>query len=259
MKRFTILGAWLVCACLPVAFAADTLESVEKAIIEKNEKLTSIQFRSVTNQELNSPQFTMKTESESTVEAAKKGDVWMFRAEAKTKSAQKVGDQETKTDQATLMVCDGKFNYVLSDMGGQKQAMKMAMSEDVSMISNKKFFDQLRKDHELKLLADEKAEGKDAWVVEATPKNAASSPMMSKMKFYFDKDNGMTVQVIGLNAEGKPMSTTINKDIKANASIPEDRFVFKAPDGVNVMDMTSPQTPPPTGDKPAEAKPEGGK
>ncbi|MBL8879678.1 MAG: outer membrane lipoprotein carrier protein LolA [Phycisphaerales bacterium] len=254
MKRFTILAAWLVCACLPVAFAADTLESVEKAIVEKNEKLTSIQFRSVTNQELSSPQFTMKTDSESTVEAAKKGDVWMFRAEAKTKSSQKMGDQETKSDQATLMVCDGKFNYVLSDTAGQKQAMKMAMSQDVSMISNKKFFDQLRKDHELKLLADEKAEGKDAWVVEATPKNAASSPMMSKMKFYFDKDSGMTVQVIGLNAEGKPMSTTVNKDIKINASIPDDRFTFKAPEGVTVMDMTSQQPATPPSDKP-----EGGK
>lgn len=251
MKRFSIVAAWLACMCLPTAFGADTLESVEKAIIEKNEKLTSIQFRTITNQEMSSPQFSLKTEAESTVEAMKKGEVWLFRAESKSKTEQKFGDTENKQDQTTLMVCDGKFNYVMSDTGGMKQAMKMAMSDDMSMVSNKKFFENLAKDHTLKLLPDEKAEGKDSWVIEATPKDSSAASMMSKMVFYFDKDNGLTIKVVGFNAEGKQTMTTVNKDIKLNASISDDRFVFKAPEGVTVMDMTAMQG--------GETKPDDGK
>lgn len=259
MKRFAFVAAWLACACVPAVFAADTIESVQKAIIEKSEKITSIQFKSVSTSDMNTPQYSAKTESESTVEAAKKGDAWLLHAEAKTKSSQKVGDQEMKNDANTLMICDGKFNYILNESQGQKQAMKMAISENMSMISNKHFFDTLAKDYDLKLLPDEQAEGKDTWTIEAAPKKAPMEGMAAKMKFHFDKDNGMTIKVVGLDAAGKTVTSTINKDIKLNASIPDDHFVFKAPEGVTVMDMTAMQQQAAQPAEEPKSKPEGDK
>jgi outer membrane lipoprotein-sorting protein len=38
--------------------------------------------------------------------------------------------------------------------------------------------------------------------------------------------------------DGKPMTTMTYTDIKINPDIPADRFVFKAPEGVQVQDMS---------------------
>jgi outer membrane lipoprotein-sorting protein len=37
---------------------------------------------------------------------------------------------------------------------------------------------------------------------------------------------------------GKKISSTVTTDFKLNAEIPADRFAFKAPAGVEMMDLT---------------------
>ena len=52
--------------------------------------------------------------------------------------------------------------------------------------------------------------------------------------------------------QSKSMITSLMSDIKPNADIKPERFVFKAPEGVVVMDMTKIDTAPSAETAPAE-------
>ena len=54
----------------------------------------------------------------------------------------------------------------------------------------------------------------------------------------FHKESGQMIKMIAYSPDGKPMATTTFSDIKINPKISPDRFVFKAPPGVTVQDMT---------------------
>ena len=231
-----------------VAALADTIESAEKAIIEKNGKLSALQAKVATTQNMQTPQMKYEAQSETAYECMKKADKWLYRAETKTKSTSAVGGQEQKQDGTVLIVCDGEFVWTSSDMGGQKTVMKNRPSTQYAMLTDKAYFDNLRKDYELKLLPDETVDGKATWAIQATPKQPAGEGMIAELVNYFDKDSGVNLKTVGKDSAGKVVMTSVTKDMKLNPTLAADRFVFKAPEGVQVMDMTQEQ---PAGEKPA--------
>ncbi|GAF73674.1 unnamed protein product, partial [marine sediment metagenome] len=95
----------------------------------------------------------------------------------------------------------------------------------------------MKKNSTLTLLPDEKVEEQAAYVIESKPKSPGPQPM-AKSKMFFAKDSGIMIKMVGLDAEGKAIMTMNVKDVKLNPEISPDRFVFKAPEGVEVMDMT---------------------
>jgi outer membrane lipoprotein-sorting protein len=131
--------------------------------------------------------------------------------------------------------------YTISDVGGQKMAMKMKPSPEMAgadPLNSESAFKAMGKDFNLKVLPDAAVDGKDAWVIEATPKDSKNAEMMTKMVTYYDKKTGLPIKSVGYGKDGKVVNTMTISDIKTNADIPADRFVFKAPPGVEVMDMT---------------------
>lgn len=240
MRKVAFWSLGMFAGLLVSSAAADTIESVEKEILEKLAKYTSCQGKSHVVQDMQTPDMKFKTEGQSTFECSKKGDKWLYRSEGKSKSVTVIQGQEQKSDAYTLSICDGEHIYTYSEADGQKTAMKMAMTTPFSMLPDKSYFDNMRKDYDLKLVGDESVDGRNTWVIEAASKSAASAQpgSITTMALYFDKETGMTLKVVGKDTAGKVVMTSTTSDFKVNPQIADDRFVFKAPEGVEVMDMT---------------------
>jgi outer membrane lipoprotein-sorting protein len=242
-------------AGLGAAAWADTLESVEKAIVEKVAGHKSYQGKTVMSQNSQTPDMKYESQGEMTFEFMKKGEKWLLRSEGSTKTKMVVQGNEQKSDSKILMICDGEFMYTLNEGDGQKSAMKTRMPEQLALITDQAYFDSLAKDYTLKLVADETVDGKSCWVIEATPKTAAPEGSLATLLNYFDKETGIGIKTVGKDSGGKTILTSLTTDIKLNPTLSPDRFVFKAPEGVQVVDMSQSQTPPPADDS-AKAKEE---
>lgn len=228
------------------ASAADTLEDVEKKILAQAEKNRTLSARTATSSDIEAPGMRMKSQAEGTYEYARRGDKTLFRMESKSAGTTKFGDQpETKSEDKTLAIADGEFYYTLTETAGQKMAMKMKLDPSKINVTGKEGFEQLHKDYNLKLLPDEKVDGHEAYVIEATPKKP--KPGTTELtRFYYSKENGVLVKsAMESKAEQSKSKVTFSlSDVKPNADIKPERFVFKAPEGVVVMDMTKLDTAP---------------
>ena len=89
---------------------------------------------------------------------------------------------------------------------------------------------------ELKVLPDSSSDGRAAWVIEATPKPDQAG--QGKTVIHYDKESGQMIKMVAYTPDGKPMTTMTYSDIKINDKISPDRFVFKAPPGVEVQDLS---------------------
>lgn len=227
---------------------ADTLESVEKAIVEKVAGHKSFQGKTVTTQNSQTPDMKYDAQGEMTIEFMKQGEKWLLRSEGRSKSNMVMQGNEQKSDSKVLMICDGEFMYTLTESDGQKGAMKTRMTEQFAFRTDQAYFDNLHKDYNLKLLADETVDGKSTWVIEATPKTAPPAGSIATLLNYFDKDTGVGIRTVGKDSDGKTILTSLTTDIKLNPTLSADRFVFKAPEGVQVIDVSQSQTPPPADD-----------
>ncbi len=248
MNRFAMrwVGVVTVLFCAG-AVLADTLESVEKTIVEKAGSLTSFQGKMVSTQNMQNPQMKYEAQNDMTSDCLKKDGKWLYRSEGKTKSVSVVEGQEQKQDVNMLIVCDGQFVWTLTDANGQKNVMKTRPEGEFSMVTDKAYFEDMRKDYDLKLLPDESVEGKATWPIQATPREAAAEGDVATLITYFDKETGISVKTVGKDAAGKVIMTSLTKDVKINAAVPADRFVFKAPEGVQVMDLTQQELGAPAG------------
>jgi len=231
-----VLMTGMVFGFCSLAAAGDDLKTVEKKIIgqwEKHKSMTA-KFTMVSHMEMSG--MVMDSKAEGPFEVMKKGGQCLARQEMKIITTQKFGDQESKTEQEVLLVVDGEFAYTLTDMAGQKMATKAKI--DPQMTGDPKAtFEWLRKDHELKLLPEETIDGNKVYVIEAKPKEKPSAGY-GKSVYYYQQENGVLVKMVGHGVDGKPQMTMTFTDIKLDVDIKPERFVFKAPPGVQVIDQT---------------------
>jgi outer membrane lipoprotein-sorting protein len=239
------LGLWSAALAVfsfsALAWAADDLPTVEKKIVEAWNKHKSGTCKVDTVTHIETPEYRMDTKSTGTHEYLRRGDKVLSHMVLKSETTSKVGDQETKTDQQVTMVIDGDYAWTLNEMSGQKTATKA--DADPKMTGEPKaMFEELHKDHELTLLPDETLDGKKVFVIEAAPKQKTAGSK-SKMVLYIDQGSGMAVKTVMFDDAGKPMMTATITDVKLDVDINPDQFVFKAPAGVEVQDMTAKKTP----------------
>jgi hypothetical protein len=121
-----------------------------------------------------------------------------------------------------------------------------------SKAMGKNFIKTLREENNVELLPDETVDGVACYALSATPKKAA--PNQGKMKFCLSKESGMVLLTQSFTPDGKVLSSTKIKNLKLNPALADDRFVFTAPAGVQVQDMTNPGAaaappPPPPAEK----------
>jgi outer membrane lipoprotein-sorting protein len=136
-----------------------------------------------------------------------------------------------------LAVSDGKITHTLMEQMGQKMCLK-TKAEAQSMVGEA-MFKTLREQHNITLAEDEEVDGEKCWVIHATPKTPGRPGEPAKSAFYFRQKDGATVQMLGFDASGKQVMTATFTDIKFNEKLDPQRFEFKVPEGVRVMDRTT--------------------
>lgn len=203
------------------AAAADTLESAEKQLLEKWGKVQTMSAK------VKIDGVMPNMAANGAYEFMKKGDKSLFRMELA------FGDQVSQT-----MIGDGEFVYGVMERMGQKQALK-AKPDDAQAMDAGSQLSALRKTHELKLLPDQSIDGQTTFVIEATPKE----PGIGKTTTHFAKGTGIMLKVTTQDATGNTAWTMTMSDVKTNPKIDPSRFVFTAPPGVQVMDMTNSRPP----------------
>lgn len=258
MRRYILAAAALAVVFVPAAALGETLESVEKKIIELQSKYKSLQMKSRHKLDMDAPQMKMKQNTETTTEAARKGDTWQSRTESKMTGTRKLGDSpEQKDEMTSLTIFDGKANYILNDSGGQKTAMKVTpdKKQNINPLDPAAQFKFYHEQYDLKLLPDEDVDGKACYVIEGKSKKPEQG-MLVRMLNYYRKDNGIAVRVRSFNDAGKEVMVWNLTDLKIDPEISPDRFVFKAPPGVQVRDldkeMKQAEAAPPEAEKTSE-------
>ncbi|MGE3180316.1 MAG: outer membrane lipoprotein carrier protein LolA [Phycisphaerae bacterium] len=234
MRRVFLFGATI---CFAVSTMADDLADVEKKIHEKAKSIKSVQAKVKTVTDMSMEGYKMQGESIGEYQMMKNAaGKMMMRMETKDKNKTEVAGQTNETEGTNLMISDGEFTYSLSDINGVKTASKAAQGDWDQMP-----FTGYREQYTIKQLPDEKVDGAAAWVFEMTPKENVGAMAGSKMVISFHQESGMPIKTVSYNAEGKPQLTMTMTDIKLNDNISADRFVFKAPPGVEVMDYSNMQ------------------
>jgi outer membrane lipoprotein-sorting protein len=243
-------------AMLPATgLGAETLEEVGRKLDESHAKLKAYTAKAKITQNMEMAGMgKYESDAEFTIEWLRRGDQALMRQDGRTSVT--APGMAGKTDTAITMISDGKFVYTVSEVlsgeqKGQKMAMKNAAPQDKSEFRQMLDTDQFT----FKLLPDETVDGQECFVLEAREKAPQAGSPMNRSVDYFRKDTGIAVKMLGYNAEDKTVFTTTVSDIKLNADLKPERFEFKAPEGVEVMDMTKMQQPQPeSGAPPSDAK-----
>jgi outer membrane lipoprotein-sorting protein len=232
MRSFVMGMVVLGVAVAAVPASAESVEEVSKKIAAASEKLKSFSAKTKMVTDMKQEGFSMTSTAEGTTEMLRKGSNFMARAEMKMVMETNAGGQVSKQESTVLTITDDAYTYTLSDMGGMKSAQKMKMQKmQVDPMATWK------ESADLKVLPDASVDGRAVWVLEATPKGEAAA-MQGKSILSFDKDTGQMIKMVANSPDGKPMTTMTLTDIKVNPDLGPDRFVFKAPAGVQVQDLS---------------------
>lgn len=221
---------------------ADDVAAAEKLLTEALAKLKSVSYKVAVTQDLEMPGMTMKSSSTGTIEAVQQGKKWKQRLDMQTSGTTTMAGEETKTDSKILSIFDGEFSYMMTDSAGQKMAFKNKPEADTNMspFDGKALFAAMREHYNIKRLPDASVLGRDCIVLEMTfkdPAAAAASPV-AKSTTNICKKTGIQVKSEGFDAAGKLTQSSILSDIKVDEDVKPDRFEFKAPEGVNLVDTT---------------------
>jgi len=227
---------WVVCLVLGFGFvgsalAAETIEEVGAKIAAASKKIKSYSAKSKTVTNMKQQGFSMVSTIEGTTETLHKGDSVLVRVESSGVTETTVGGNTSKQESTMTMISDGTYAYTVSETAGVKTGYKTKSGN-----SSADPLEAWRGSSELKVLPDSSLDGIAVWVIEATPKSGGG--MRGKMVLSFHKETGQMIKMIAYGPDGKPMSTTTFSDMKVNPKISADRFVFKAPAGVTIQDMT---------------------
>lgn len=227
----------LVATSIPAR--AESFEAIKKKIHDQTSRLKSLSYKSHTTSHIQTPEMTVKSESDLTAQFMRQGDKVLTRMEVASTTMQKFGDQEQKIPSTMLTVSDGQYQYNYSESAGQKSAFRQKIdpANQISVFDGNKLFADMEKNFSIKVLPDETVDGRSCFVLEMTPKGQMAAAGMGKTISHFDKGDGIIRKSVTYDKDGKIMNTMTTRDIKVDDAIPADRFKFKAPEGVTVQDM----------------------
>ena len=246
-RNSVVFGLVLAAAFAGMARAEQTLESVEKEVEGLWSKITSFSATVTSDTTISMGPATMKSHATGTMDCLKAADAAKFRMDMINKmdaGIPGVGAMEQKV----LSVFDGDNLYSQIEAMGTTQASKMSAdsAKKQGPLVGKSMFEGLKQQGDLTLLADATVDSKPVYVVEVKPNSAvkSSSPMpVGKIKSYISKENGLQLKMEVFDEKEQPISTTTYTGIKTNVTFSEGHFVYKAPAGVTVMDMSNAKLP----------------
>lgn len=137
----------------------------------------------------------------------------------------------------TLVLSDGEFRWTYDS--GTNTVMKTKLPETPELTEND-YLSIIKislNDTDLSLLGTEKTEGREAYLLMATPKEIGKQAPEYSMKVWIDKETWMFLGYEMYDANGKPVSKVEIRNLKVNIGIPDSEFEFKIPEGATIKTM----------------------
>jgi|GEM_PF-1694629 len=241
-------AALAVVALYPAMATGDTLESVQKKVIEQSKTITSLASQSTYVMDEENGAVKTRSHGTTSYEYVKKDKIPLYRVETSYTSEMEMDGSKQATKGTSLTVCDGEFLHIYSENNGTKSVMKQKAQPHDGGLIEQSYFDTMAQSYGLELLPDATVGSRTTYVIKAVLKQklpiAASEQLL-----YFDKKTGVMLKSVSKNAAGKVTMETNTTDLKVDSTISPDRFVFHAPEGVPVTDLTQ---QPVYGDQPSE-------
>jgi outer membrane lipoprotein-sorting protein len=144
----------------------------------------------------------------------------------------------TVVEQDVEMVSNGRHIYTLTVRDGQKSVVRNDHDRERSVMADRAFFTKVAQQTIVKVLDDEEIDGHDCWVFETRPQRPTREAP-ARRRYYVRKDCGVRVKETAYDHGGQRIHITTITDLELNAPIEKKRFIFTAPEGVQVMDLTA--------------------
>lgn len=215
--------------------AADTLESVEKALVEKSSKIKTLTANLLMTTSIVRENSSARHESRGKHEFARRNGRLFSRTQMNVTRINDIAGRELKSEFAVLTIVDGDTMYTLREQGERQTAYKTNAS-GFQGADGRIMLEKLRRHHELKLRPEETIDGTAVYVIEGTRKKEGRSA--SKTTIYIAKDTGILLKKTQIDETNGMSSTTTLSNIKINPAIDPDRFIFTTPPGVELLDKT---------------------
>jgi len=137
----------------------------------------------------------------------------------------------------TVMVTNGSTMWTYDP--AKNQVTKMALPEDMpSEMDYTQIVKGILDENDISLEGIEDVGGRSTYVIEATPKNESNREFISRTRVWVDRENWMLLGTEMYDKDGNSMVKVEYRDITFNTGIPDSEFIFEAPVGAEVLEMS---------------------
>ena len=145
--------------------------------------------------------------------------------------------EEPGGEEETLVLSDGEFRWTYAP--GTNTVMKTKIPETPELTEDDylSIIGITLNDMNVSLLETEEIEGREAYLLEATPKRTGEATSAYSMKVWIDKDTWMLLGYKMYDSDETLISKVEIRDLKVNTGIPDSEFEFKIPEGATVKTM----------------------
>jgi chaperone LolA len=137
---------------------------------------------------------------------------------------------ETKDE---TIVTDGKFLWTYSEQN--EQVIKSRLDRSKNIFKPNQYLSNFRKEYKAKLTDEEKINKTECYRLVLTPKKEDS--FITKTIIWIDKKSLLAKKLEYQDSNDNQITLIFDK-IKINKGIKDSKFVFKAPEGVEELDLT---------------------
>ncbi|MCQ1534127.1 outer membrane lipoprotein-sorting protein [Methanosarcina sp. KYL-1] len=150
--------------------------------------------------------------------------------------------QEPEKEEETLVLSDGEFRWTYAP--GTNTVIKTKLPETPELTGDDylSLIGITLNDMDVSLLGTEEIEGREAYLLEATPKVAGEEAPAYSMKIWVDKETWMLLGYEMYDSSGTLISKVEVRDLKVNTGIPDSEFEFKIPEGATVKTVENIKT-----------------
>lgn len=263
MKSKSLIGlliAVTVGLWASAVLAEDTVDSIEKAVVDQWDKLNSMSATLAISADF--PMNIVAALMTNTAPSPENKAVGKLAAIGAVDYVKKEGKVCSRLDLAAslnevlkargLFVYDGTTANVEYEFFNKINHHTIE-PKDMVPPGGKALFDALKENLNLAVQPPEKVNDKDAYVLDAVLKSPDPKIPVSKLRLYFAKDSGVLLKGVVFDTQGAPFGTLSVNDIKLNPTIAADRFGY-VPPAPPAPAASAPAAPPPVGNAPAAPK-----
>jgi len=223
------------------ARAGETLDAVEKKLIELNAKIKSLSARIADGYEISDGDKKNVSATKGTYEFAIFGGTQYARTETRTTRTIVAPGKNATIESAKLEVSDGNATFVLEEIPGDKFVTKTPVT-----LRPPNPLQSLRDKFVVVLLPDESVDGQPCWVVEAQPrKELPAMKAGNRSRHWYRKSDGVLAKSEFYDGRGGVAFAKNYHDIKVNVPIAPERFTFTPPPDAKIYDVVDAKPPAP--------------